>query len=82
MGLITKKFHNYQVSHIIHSLINVGYINFGATLTDSELEHSVGTPKGCLLSPLFCNILLHELDSFSISLCNKVFNAKRGISSE
>jgi hypothetical protein len=82
MGLITKKFHNYQVSRIIHSLLNVGYINFGATLTDSELEHSLGTPQGSLLSPLFCNILLHELDSFSISLCNKVFNAKRGISSE
>jgi hypothetical protein len=82
MGLINKKFHNYQVSHIINSLLNVGYINFGVTLTDSELEHSLSATQGSLLSPFFCNILLHELDSFSISLCNKVFNAKRGISSE
>jgi retron-type reverse transcriptase len=80
MDLINKKFHNYRVSQIIYSLISVGYINFGTTLIDSELERSIGTGSS-LLSPLFCNILLHELDYFSISLCNKVFNAKRGISS-
>lgn len=73
LSLINKKIYNYQISQIIHLLLKVGYINFGASLIDSKLERNVKVFQGSLLSPFFCNILFHELDFFAISLCNKVF---------
>ena len=82
LGLINKKFFNYQISQVIHLLLKVGYVNFGSSLVDSRLEQKMGTPQGSILSPLFCNILLHELDSFVISLCKSVFRAQHERDSE
>ena len=82
LSLINKKFFNYQISQIISLLLKVGYVNFGSSLVDSKLERKMGTPQGSLLSPLFCNILLHELDSFVISLCKNVFCARYERNSE
>lgn len=82
LGLINKKFFSYQISQVIHSLLKVGYVNFGSSLVDSKLEQKMGTPQGSILSPLFCNILLHELDSFAISLCKSVSRARHERDSE
>jgi group II intron reverse transcriptase/maturase len=76
LGLINKKIYNYQISQIISLLLKVGYVNFGASLVDSNLDQKIGTPQGSLLSPLLCNILLHELDSFVISLCKNIYYAR------
>lgn len=73
LDLINKNFFNYQVSQLILLLLKVGYVNFGSSLVDSRLEHKIGTPQGSILSPLFCNILFHELDFSVISLCKSVF---------
>ena len=82
LGLINKKFFNYKISQIIHLLLKVGYVNFGSSLVDSRLGQKMGTPKGSILSPLFCNILLHELDSFVVFFCKSVSRARHERDSE
>lgn len=76
LGLINKKFFNYQISKIILLLLRVEYVNFGASLVASKLEQKMVTPQNYLLSTLFCNILLHKLDSFVAFLCKNVFHAR------
>lgn len=36
----------------------------------------MGISQDSVLSPLFCNILLYELDFFVVFLCNSVFRAQ------
>lgn len=71
MTSINNFFFSYPVSQVILLFLNAGYVNFGSSLVDSRLEQKVGLPQGSMLSPLFCNILLHNLDFFAISLCKK-----------
>jgi retron-type reverse transcriptase len=58
--------------------MKVGYIHFG-NLSDSKLELKIGTPQGSVISPLLCNILLHELDLFMSFYIRKYsnFNSKK-----
>jgi len=38
-------------------------------LENGKVIHShSGTPQGSVLSPLLCNIVLHELDQFMLSM--------------
>jgi len=55
--------------------LKVGYVCFD-NLHDSSLINKKGSPQGSLLSPLFCNIILHELDKFIVKIC-KDFNNTR-----
>lgn len=57
--------------------MKVGYIHFG-NFCDSKLELKMGTPQGSVISPLLCNILLHELDVSLDKYCkdNSNFNSK------
>jgi retron-type reverse transcriptase len=50
-----------------------GYIYFG-NFNDSQLELKIGTPQGSIISPLICNILLHEFDLFFEKYCTKFSN--------
>lgn len=63
LSLINRYFDDYWTLYTINQFIKVGFIHFG-DLIDSELVNKVGTPQGSVLSPLFCNILLNELDVF------------------
>jgi retron-type reverse transcriptase len=60
---------------LIRAQLRVGYICFDE-LHDSSMLNKKGSPQGSLLSPLFCNILLHELDKHVDSICRD-FNNKR-----
>jgi hypothetical protein len=52
--------------------LTVGYINF-ADMANSELKNLESLYQGSMLSPLFCNILVDDLDIFIINLCKSVF---------
>lgn len=69
---INKKVYCYKFLALINQFLKVGYINF-ADLANSELNNLEKSPQGSLLSPLFCNILLDDLDVFIINLCNNIF---------
>jgi group II intron reverse transcriptase/maturase len=49
---------------LIKSLITAGHISTNGLATRGDL----GTPEGSVLSPLLCNVYLHELDTFIDSL--------------
>lgn len=46
--------------NLIKSELKAGYFEFGGLHNNL----SMGTPQGSILSPLLCNIFLHELDKF------------------
>lgn len=50
-----------------------GFIHF-SNLCDSSLELKLGAFQGSVVSPLLCNILLHELDVYLKSYCSKFSN--------
>jgi retron-type reverse transcriptase len=58
----------------MNRFLKKGYIHFAA-LCDSQLELEIGAPQGSIVSPLVCNILLHELDCFMNEYINKYSNS-------
>lgn len=64
---------------LIQSGLKAGYAEFGTLHEDAV----IGTPQGSILSPLLCNIYLHELDLFIETLMAKYNKgASRKISPE
>ena len=64
---------DYWTAILINLFLKKGYIHFG-NMSDSNLETKMGTPQGSIISPLVCNILLHELDVFIESYCSTFSN--------
>lgn len=58
---INKRVDDYWLSMLISKLLKSGFIHFEG-LTDSKLINKWGSPQGSILTPLFCNILLHVFD--------------------
>ena len=63
MSIFNEYINDYWTSQLINKILKKGYVHFG-NLSDSRLELKMGTPQGSIISPLICNILLHELDKF------------------
>ena len=72
---INKRVKDYWLSILINKFLKAGYIHFEG-LTDSRVVNKVGTPQGSILSPLFCNILLHEFDVEVRSLIYSINNTR------
>lgn len=60
MGIIKEEIKCEKTLKLVENEMKAGFIEFG------ELHNNLntGTPQGSILSPLFCNILLHKLDVF------------------
>jgi group II intron reverse transcriptase/maturase len=54
---------------LIRSSLKAGYVEFGSL----HENPAIGTPQGSILSPLLCNIYLHELDTYMEDI-KKEFN--------
>lgn len=77
---INKKVNDYRFSMLIRAQLRVGYICYDG-LHDSSTLNKKGSPQGSLLSPLFCNILLHELDKYVDSICRNYNNKRVNVNS-
>lgn len=60
LGLLKNKIRCEKTLALIKSALKAGYFELGQ-LHDNI---NVGTPQGSILSPILCNIYLHELDKF------------------
>jgi len=63
-NLITKKITCQKTLARVKSALKSGYIEIGGVAQRAR----EGTPQGSVLSPLLCNIYLHELDAYMESL--------------
>jgi len=84
LSIFNEYVDDYWTSNLINRFLKKGYVHFG-NLCDSQLELKIGTPQGSIISPLICNILLHELDSFLEKYCLTFSNfdsTKRKVSNE
>jgi group II intron reverse transcriptase/maturase len=72
---INKRVNDYWLSILINKFLKAGFIHFEG-LTDSQVVNKVGTPQGSILSPLFCNILLHEFDVEVRNMINSINNTR------
>jgi group II intron reverse transcriptase/maturase len=72
---INKRVNDYWLSILINKFLKSGFIHFEG-LTDSQVVNKVGTPQGSILSPLFCNILLHEFDVEVRNIINSINNTR------
>jgi len=75
MSIFSRYVDDYWTCNLINRFLKKGYVHFGS-LCDSQLELKIGTPQGSIISPLICNILLHDLDSFVEGYINKYSNYK------
>jgi len=58
MNVLKKKVQCEKTLALIQSSLAAGHIQMGGIRKKSLL----GTPQGSILSPLLCNIYMHELD--------------------
>ena len=73
MSVFSRYVDDYWTCNLVNRFLKKGYVHFG-NLCDSQLELKIGTPQGSIISPLICNILLHELDNFVEGYINKYSN--------
>jgi group II intron reverse transcriptase/maturase len=57
------RFRDPKINKVIWHMLKAEYIHLKG-LVDSKLTLSEKTPQGSILSPLLCNIYLHQLDKF------------------
>jgi group II intron reverse transcriptase/maturase len=64
-------------TNLVKTLLSAGYVVVHKTKTPKKklpvVKSVVGTPQGTVLSPLFCNIVLHELDYFIMNILSSDF---------
>ena len=73
MSIFSQHVDDYWTCNLVNRFLKKGYIHFG-DLCDSQLELKIGTPQGSIISPLICNVLLHDLDCFVEEYTNKYSN--------
>jgi retron-type reverse transcriptase len=84
MSIFSQHVDDYWTCNLVNRFLKKGYVHFG-NLCDSQLVLKIGTPQGSIISPLICNILLHELDCFVEGYINKYSNfadRKENVSAE
>jgi len=73
ISVLKKHIKCEKVLKLIQSSLKAGYIEFGKLHQNLD----IGTPQGSTLSPLLCNIYLHELDKFMENLKEKTDKGTR-----
>jgi hypothetical protein len=73
MKRINKYIGDPRILEILNKYLKAGYID---PKTGDLVQLEIGTPQGGDISPLLCNIVLHELDKFMADTENKFLKGK------
>jgi group II intron reverse transcriptase/maturase len=63
INIIRRRITDERFINLIRKALTAGYYEF-----KKPVESVVGTPQGSIVSPILCNIFLHELDEFVAGL--------------
>lgn len=66
IGVLRKRISDERFLNLIRKALTAGYYEFRR-----PVNSDLGTPQGSIVSPILCNIFLHELDEFCESLISK-----------
>lgn len=66
IGTLRKRISDERFLNLIWKALTAGYYEF-----KKPINSIVGTPQGSIVSPILCNVFLHELDKFSEGLIAK-----------
>jgi len=72
LGLLDQ-YCDQSTKELIRKLLKVGYVDIHNLANRSEYNHE-GIPQGSLISPILCNILLHELDVYVAKELLPIYN--------
>ena len=72
LGLLDKHC-DQPTKELIRKLLKVGYVDIHNLANRNDYNHE-GTPQGSLISPILCNIFLHELDSYVVKELLPIYN--------
>jgi len=70
---LLEKYCDQATIELIRKLLKVGYVDVH-NLNDRTRYTTLGTPQGSLISPIFSNLYLHELDLFVVNELYPLFN--------
>ena len=73
LEIIGRRVQCQKTVALIKSALKAGFVDMGQLSAQAD----VGTPQGSVLSPLLCNIYLHELDLFMNTLAENTNKGKR-----
>lgn len=68
INIIKKRVSDQKFINLVFKLLKAGYFQTNKTNSSSVIMPKLRTPQGSIVSPMFANIYLHELDSFVMNL--------------
>lgn len=72
LGLLNR-YCDQPTIELIRKLLKVGYVDVHNLANRNNYNYE-GTPQGSLISPILCNIFLHELDSYIVKELLPIYN--------
>ena len=70
IGFLEKRISDRRFLNLIRKALTAGYYEFKI-----PINSDIGTPQGSIVSPILCNVFLHELDEFCVELTR---NSEKG----
>jgi hypothetical protein len=68
-----EEFCDQPTIELIRKLLKVGYVDVH-NLSERTNYNTIGTPQGSLISPILCNLYLHELDKYVVEMLIPKYN--------
>ena len=74
MDQVKKKIVDTRMLELLNKFLKAGYID---PKTKKVVKSNVGVPQGGILSPLLCNIVMHQFDEYMAKLASSYEKGKK-----